>query len=173
VFIRDLGTAYRASGRHRPLMDALAIHPYMEASGDSPSAKHSENTSITIADYPKLVRLLAQAFPDGARLPVFYTEFGVQTAVPTAKRGFYSNLESPARTDAVSFRTQAAHYRRALELAYCQATVRGLFVFHTFDEPDLRGWQSGLYFADRTPKPSLPAFQRAVADLRKGRVRCR
>jgi hypothetical protein len=173
AFIRDLGAAYHASGRHRPLMDALAIHPYMEASEDWPGAKHSENTTITIADYPKLVRLLAQAFPGGARLPVYYTEFGVQTEVPTAKRSFYSDLESPARTDSVSFATQAAYYRRALELAYCQPTVRGLFVFHTFDEPDLGGWQSGLYFADRTPKPSLPAFQRAVADLRKGRVRCR
>jgi hypothetical protein len=173
AFISDLGAAYRASGRGRPLMDALAIHPYMEASEDSPSATHAENTTITIADYPKLVRLLAQAFSGGARLPVYYTEFGVQTAVPTAKRSFYSDFESPARTDSVSFATQAAYYRRALELAYCQPTVRGLFVFHTFDEPDLGGWQSGLYFADGTPKPSLPAFTRAVSDLRKGRMRCR
>jgi hypothetical protein len=154
-------------------MDAFAIHPYMEASEDPPSAKHSANTTITIADYPKLVRLLAQAFPGGARLPVYYTEFGVQTAVPPAKRSFYSDLASPARTDSVSFDTQAAYYKRALQLAYCQPTVRGLFLFHTFDEPDLGGWQSGLYFADRTPKPSLPAFKRAVADLRSGRVRCR
>ena len=50
--------------------------------------------------------------------------------------------------------------------------MRGLFVFHTFDEGDLGGWQSGLYFADRTPKPSLPAFKRAVADLRAGRLGC-
>ena len=56
-----------------------------------------------------------------------------------------------------------------MELAYCQPTVRGLFVFHTFDEPSLNGWQSGLYFADRSPKPSLPAFRRTVADLRGGR----
>jgi hypothetical protein len=173
AFIRDLGAAYRASGRRRPLMDAFAIHPYMEASEDSPNAKHPENTTITIADYGKLVRLLSQAFPDGARLPIYYTEFGVQTVVPAGKRGSYSDLESPARTDSVSFETQAAYYRRALELAYCQPTVRGLFVFHTFDEPDLGGWQSGLYFADRTPKPSLPAFKRAVADLRNGRVHCR
>jgi hypothetical protein len=69
---------------------------------------------------------------------------------------------------------QASYYRRALELAYCQPTVRGLFVFHTFDEPGLGGWQSGLYFADRTPKPSVRAFKRAVADLRNGRFpRCR
>jgi len=176
AFIRDLGAAYRASGRDKPLMDAFAFHPYMEASRDSPSAAHPQNTTITLADYPKLVALLGQAFrgtaQQGARLPVYYTEFGVQTAVPTAKRRFYSDLQSPARTDSVSFGTQGSYYRRALQLAYCQPTVRGLFVFHTFDEGDLGGWQSGLYFADRTPKPSLPAFKRAVADLRAGRLGC-
>jgi hypothetical protein len=176
AFIRDLGAAYRASGRDRPFMDALASHPYMEASKDSPSSKHPDNTTITVADYPKLVALLDQAFrgtaQQGARLPIYYTEFGVQTAVPAAKRQFYADLDSPARTDSVSFDTQAEYYRRAVELAYCQPTVRGLFVFHTFDEPSLGGWQSGLYFADRTPKPSLPAFKRAVEDLRSGRMHC-
>jgi hypothetical protein len=177
AFIRDLGAAYRSSGRNRPFMDAFAFHPYMEASKESPSATHPENTTITVADYPKLVSLLAQAFrgtaQEGARLPVYYTEFGVQTVVPAAKRRFYADLDSPARTDSVSFGTQAAYYRRALELAYCQPSVRGLFVFHTFDEPSLGGWQSGVYFADRTPKPSLPAFKRTVADLRNGKLpRC-
>ena len=62
AFIRDLGAAYRTSGRDRPFMDAFAFHPYMEASKDSPSTRHPENTTITVADYPKLVSLLAQAF---------------------------------------------------------------------------------------------------------------
>jgi hypothetical protein len=48
--------------------------------------------------------------------------------------------------------------------------VSALFIFHTFDEQNLSGWQSGLYFADRTPKPSLPAFRRVVADLRNGKL---
>jgi hypothetical protein len=177
AFIRDLGAAYRASGRRRPLMDGFAFHPYMQASRISPTATHPKNTSITLADYPKLVALLDEAFrgtaQPGARLPVYYTEFGVQTRVPRSKLRFYDNLDAPARSDSVSFTLQAAYYRRALELSYCQPTVRGLFVFHTFDEPSLSGWQSGLYFADGTPKPSLAAFQRAVADLRNGRLpRC-
>jgi hypothetical protein len=174
AFIRDLGAAYRASGRDRPLMDGFAIHPYMQFSHASPSEKHPANTSITIADYPKLVALLDQAFrgtaQPGAHVPVYYTEFGVQTTVPPAKRSFYGDPESPGRADSVSFATQAAYYRQALALAYCQPTVKGLFVFHTFDEADYAGWQSGLYFADRTPKPSLDGFRRAVADLRAGKL---
>jgi hypothetical protein len=174
AFIRDLGAAYRASGRDRPLMDGFAIHPYMQFSRASPSEKHSANTSITVADYPKLVALLDEAFngtaQPGARMPVYYTEFGVQTTVPAAKRSFYSDPESPGRADSVGFATQAAYYRQALALAYCQPTVKGLFVFHTFDEADYAGWQSGLYFADRTPKPSLDGFRQAVADLRAGKL---
>ena len=174
AFIRDLGAAYRASGRSRPLMDAFAFHPYMQASRIPPTAAHPENTSITVADYPKLVALLKEAFEGtaqpGARLPIYYTEFGVQTRVPDAKLRFYEDQNSPASTDSVSFALQAAYYRSALGLAYCQPTVRGLLVFHTFDEPSLSGWQSGLYFADRTPKPSLAPLKRAVADLHNGRL---
>jgi hypothetical protein len=174
AFIRDLGTVYRASGRKRPLMDAFAFHPYMQASRVSPAEAHPQNRSITLADYPKLVALLEEAFGGtpqrGASLPIYYTEFGVQTNVPAGKLRFYSDYESPERADSVGFDTQAAYYRQAIELAYCQPTVRGLFVFHTFDEGDLGGWQSGLYFADRTPKPSLAGFKRAVADLRNGNL---
>jgi hypothetical protein len=172
-FIRDLGAAYRASGRAKPLMDAFALHPYMEASRFPPTTRHPKNTSITIADYPKLVALLTEAFKGtdqrGATLPIYYTEFGVQTRVPLRKLSAYDDSSSPGRSDSVTFARQADYYRSALELAYCQPTVRGLFLFHTFDEADLAGWQSGLYFADGTPKPSLPVFKRTVADLRNGR----
>ena len=174
AFIRDLGAAYRASGRDRPLMDAFAFHPYMQASRVPPTVAHPNNTSITIADYPKLVALLNEAFHGsdqrGATLPILYTEFGVQTFVPPAKRSFYTDTSSPERPDSVGFARQVAYYRQALALAFCQPTVRGIFIFHTFDEPDYAGWQSGLYFADGTPKPSLPGFRRAVADLRAGKL---
>ena len=174
AFIRDLGSAYRASGRKRPLMDAFAFHPYMQASRVPPTASHPTNTSITVADYPKLVALLEEAFkgtaqPSG-RLPIYYTEFGVQTNVPRTKLRSYSDPGFAGRSDSVGFGLQAAYYRSALALAYCQPTVRGIFIFHTFDEADFAGWQSGLYFADGTPKPSLPAFKRAVADLRNGEL---
>jgi hypothetical protein len=172
-FIRDLGAAYRSSGRKKPIMDAFALHPYMEASRFSPTTPHPKNTSITIADYPKLLALLNEAFKGtnqrGATLPIYYTEFGVQTRVPSPKLRFYDDTGSPARVDTVGFERQAEYYRSALRLAYCQPTVRGLFVFHTFDEADFAGWQSGLYFADGTPKPSLPSFRRTVADLRGGK----
>ena len=173
-FIEDLGEAYRASHRTKPIMDAFAIHPYMRTSKLPPTDTHAASSTITIADYPKLVALLARAFTGTAQhgqdLPIYYTEFGVQTVVPAAHRGAYTDLKSPSAVDAVDPQTQARYYREALELAACQPTVRALFVFHTFDEADLAGWQSGLYYADQQPKASLPAFRKAAVEARNERL---
>jgi hypothetical protein len=169
-FIKDLGAAYRASGRTKPLMDGFAIHPYMRTSSFPPSDTHASSTTITIGDYAKLVSLLGSAFDgtaqQGSGMPIYYTEFGVQTEVPEEHRSAYTDLKSPAALDVVDTETQARYYREALALAACQPTVRGLFVFHTFDEKDLAGWQSGLYYADQKPKGSLDDFREAAKDAR-------
>jgi hypothetical protein len=173
AFIRDLGAAYRASGRKAPLMDAFAIHPYMLTSKVPPTVSHPKTTQITLADYPKLVTLLDEAFRGtpqrGRTLPILYTEFGVQTVVPQDKLSAYQ-AATVAEAVRVSPAVQAAYYRKVLALAYCQPTVKGLFIFHTFDEFSLDGWQSGLYYADHTAKPSLPLFRKAVKDLRDGKL---
>jgi hypothetical protein len=176
-FIKDLGAAYKASGRSRPIMDAFAIHPYMRASELSPTDTHTASTTITIGDYGKLTTLLARAFAgtrqQGRGLPIYYTEFGVQTRVPPEHKQAYTDLKSPAAVDAVDPKMQALYYKEALELSACQPSVKGLFVFHTFDEPDLAGWQSGLYYADQKPKPSLPAFRTSAGAARTARLtRC-
>jgi hypothetical protein len=161
-FIRDLGRYYRESGRSKPVMDAFAHHPYLERSEVAPDFEHPESTTIALGDYDKLVDVLDEAFngtaQKGATLPILYTEFGVQTVIPEAKESAYTNLDSPAAEDAVSEETQARYYREAVELACSQPTVEGLYIFHVWDEPDLLGWQSGLYYADRTPKTSRDAL---------------
>jgi hypothetical protein len=48
--------------------------------------------------------------------------------------------------------------------------VKGLFLFHTVDETDLAAWQSGVYYADGTPKASLPAVKLALDESRRGIV---
>ena len=163
TFIRDLGRFYRASGRDRPVMDAFAHHPYLESSRVPPSFPHPRSTTISLADYPKLVALLREAFDGtaqpGSKIPILYTEFGVQTRIPGAKRRVYTNHDSPAAADAVSEATQRAYYREAVAIACRQPTVAGIFVFHVWDEPDLLGWQSGPYYADHTPKSSRDALR--------------
>jgi hypothetical protein len=176
-FILELGKAYRASGRKRPIMDAFALHPYPANSAQSPTKRHPRSTTITMGDYDKLTRLLGRAFrgtaQPGARLPIVYAEFGVQSRIPQSKEDVYTNQDIPASADAVSEALQARYYREALALAYCQPTVSGFLIFHVVDESDLGRWQSGLYYADDTPKSSLPAVRAAVIATREGKIaRC-
>jgi hypothetical protein len=174
AFIRDLGAAYRASGRATPIMDAFAIHPYEDNSSVSPLAgTHPDNTSISVADYGKLVELLKQAFDGtaqpGAKLPILYDEFGVETQIPATKASLYSGSE-PATIHPVDEATQARYYREALGLAFCQPNVAGIYLFHTVDEATLDRWQSGLYYINRTPKASLGPTRDALNDVRAGTI---
>ena len=158
AFIADLGKAYRASGRTKPLMDMFSIHVYGESPRVTPSFRHPHSTSIGIGDYDKLVSELGQAFDGtaqaGSKLPVVYGEYGVETTVPSAG---YTGAEV---VPAVDPETQSRFYRRAIELAACQPTVRALYFFHVIDERRLAGLQSGLYYLDGTAKPSAEAVKK-------------
>jgi hypothetical protein len=166
-FLLDLGAAYRASGRNRPIMDALSVHPYGESARVPPTFAHPHSTSIGIADYPKLVDLLGRAFggtaQPGRDLPIVYGEYGVETTIPAAETHLYSGHEVVATVDE---QTQAAYYTRAIDLAACQPTVELLLLFHLEDEPRLEGLQSGVRYADGSPKTSEPGVADAAAHPR-------
>jgi hypothetical protein len=174
AFIQDMGAAYRASGRTAPIMDALAFHPYMLRSDEPPTTTHAD-TTITIADYPKLVQLLGQAFDGtaqrGSDLPIVYDEFGVESLIPAEKASLYTGAE-PSTVHPVDEATQAAYYTQALQLAFCQPTVKAFLVFSLLDENALPGWQSGVYYADATPKSSLAPVQDAANAVRRNRIAC-
>jgi hypothetical protein len=173
TFIRDMGTAYRESGRTKPIMDVFALHPYQTRSSIPPGQPHT-GTSLGFGDYEKLVALLGEAFDGtaqpGSDLSIAYTEFGVQSEIPASAQAAYTNLDSPFARDAVSEETQAEYYRQALELAACQPTVIAVFFFHLFDEADLNRWQSGPYYADTNPKSSLPAIRDEALKARNGEL---
>jgi hypothetical protein len=176
TFLRDLGAAYRNSRRATPIMDTLVIHPYGETSKTPPSALHPKSTSISIADYPKVVKLLRDAFHGtaqrGASLPILYGEYGVQTRIPFDKLGSYTDFGGPGASDVVSETVQGAYYKRAIQLAYCQPTVVGLLFFHVSDEPDLGRWQSGLFYADDTAKSDLAVVKNAARAAQAGTLTC-
>ncbi len=177
TFIPDLGEAYRASGRTKPIMDWFGFHPYEETSSVPPTTKHTNTSTVAIADYDKLVALLGRAFDGtaqpGSTIPIVYNEFGVEAQVPGDKATLYDGTE-PETTKPVTEALQGAYYRQAVQLAFCQPTVRGIFIFHVFDEPGLAQWQSGVYYADgKTPKTSRAALQAATSASRRGVVtRC-
>jgi hypothetical protein len=174
TFIQDMGIAYRASGRTIPIMDALAFHPYEDNSSIAPeSGRHPNSKTIAIADYDKLETVLGTAFDGtpqrGSTLPIFYTEFGVESQIPASKAGLYTGVE-PAAVKPVPADVQGLYYRQAIGLAFCQPNVRAISLFHVFDEPDLNRWQSGLYYVDGKAKASLPVVKKAIAEAHRGVV---
>src|SRR5262249_18222166 len=67
---------------------------------------------------------------------------------------------------------QWTQIRDAIRLAYCQPFVQGFFNFLLWDESRAVGWQSAPYWADRTPKDSLPAFSQAIGEANARTVNC-
>jgi hypothetical protein len=157
-FIEDLGAAYRASGRSQPVMDMFSLHPYPESYSIPPTFRHQKTDSIGMADYDKLTKLLADAF--GKAPPIVYGEYGIETGVPPTHAGAYTGSE-PVRT--VDAATQARSYIQAMRM---------LLFFHVTDESRLEGLQSGVFYADGEPKPSLDRVADGALDAAEGRLKC-
>ena len=170
AFIRDLGAAYRATGRARPVMDMFSIHPYGEHSSIPPDLEHPRSTSIGLADYGKLVSLLGEAFDGtaqpGSSLPIVYGEYGIESQIPAARDAAYTGAEVES-VHAVDEATQGRWYAQAIALARCQPNLRMLFLFHVSDEPQLERLQTGVRYADDRPKAGLPLVRAAAGAPRR------
>ncbi len=183
----DLASAYRASGRTRPILDTVGHNPYPDTSAEAPWTKHPGGT-IGEGDYDKLVSVLSDGFAGTAQpvpgegLSIWYMEDGFQTRVePDVAQWYIGHETDQWAIDAFAARRrvaggrvpdQAAQVADAIRLAYCQPDVGAFFNFLLADEPSLGGWQSGLLWANWTPKPAYETVARVVADLHRGWVDC-
>jgi hypothetical protein len=159
-FLLELGAAYRASGRVRPLVDAFGHNPYPRVADEAPDAVHADGF-LGQGDY---ARLMSALVPFGAP-DVWYLESGFQTAVPVALRARYSGSENvPTLTPEL----QAARVGAAIRLAACQQHVRAYFNFTLVDETRLAGWQSGLVWRGVHRKPAAAAFAEAARQAAAG-----
>jgi hypothetical protein len=173
-FLRELGQAFRAGGRTKPVMDGFAFHPYAENSSVPIDRAPADADHLGLADQDKLVRLLGQAFDGtaqvGSGMPILYDEYGIESVVNPAKAALYSGTE-PATTRPVEEPLQAAAYAQVLRLAYCQSNVAGILLFHAADEHALAGWQSGLFYPDGTAKSSLGVVRETLDAIAGGTMR--
>jgi hypothetical protein len=166
LFLRDVGAAYRRSGRTRPLMDSLAYHPYPASSRDAPATRQGW-PSAGVADLGRLKQAVWDAFHDTSQstfetgLALKITEIGWQAAIPANGIGAYRGAENVGTTDEV---TQAGIYAQLVRDLACDPAVTDVLFFHLIDEPDLRGFQSGLIRADGSHRPAYSAVQRAIAE---------
>jgi len=174
AWYRGLGAALRASGRMLPILDTVGHNAYPARSDERPDAVH-RNGSLDEGDYAGLMQALHAAF-DGTSQPVpgergvtiWYMEDGFQTAVDPGRADEYRGVE----TDRHLSTDQGAQLAAAVREAYCQPAVGAFFNFQLADERDLGGWQSGVLWADGTPKPSYAQFRQAVWDVDLGAVAC-
>jgi hypothetical protein len=193
AFIRSVGEAYRASGRARPLFDTVGHHVYGFTASERPWRKHIGSKVLSQGDWNKLMYNLwlafggtQQAIPSAAGVGLWYMEGGSQTAIDPGKEGAYSGsenvavvpdyaggeLETPAPSETSPAPDQFTQTRDSIRLAACQPYVGAYFNFLLFDEPWLAGWQSGAFWADRTPKDSAPGFREAIGEANAATVGC-
>jgi hypothetical protein len=185
-FIHDVGAAYRASGRRRPIMDLFGFHSYPRFDRDPLSRGYSwPNAGITNLD--RIKQAVWDAFHDTAqptfaengaatdpegRPPLRFTldEVGWQAAVPAEFRGAYTGRENVKPAPEAG---QARIYGEIVDLVACDPAVDSLLFFHLIDEHDLDRFQSGLVRADGSRKPAYFTVRDRIEELRgEDGVRC-
>ncbi len=175
-FLRDLGAAYRASRRTKPLMDELAYHPYPSSSKDALS-KGYVWPNAGVANLDRIKQAVWDAFHGTAQTtfaetgvtrfgtPLMFEldEVGWQVAIPAGLSSFYFGTENSPVTDEA---TQAQTYADLIRLLECDSSVRSLNLFHLMDEADLDRWQSGLVRADGSRRPSYDSVKQTIAQTK-------
>jgi len=188
TFLRDVGTAYRRSGRTKPIMDELSIHPYPNPSHptDGPAVSYANPNRFGVPDLSRVKQAVWDAFHGTAQpttlngLTFVIDEIGWQTT--TAGMPQYIHAEN---VPTVSEQQQSSYVRQlATRYFACDPSVVGVELFLLADEKyrDGRdengtyvggGWQSGLVTAggEGVSQPKL-AYTQDAPLFAAGRTAC-
>jgi hypothetical protein len=132
-------------------LDAYAHNPYPVSAGETPShSRCARCGALTMASLPAIRADVTRAF--GASTALWLTEYGYQTNPPDGLLG-------------VSYAVQARYIGQAALRVWQQPGVTMLIQFLVRDEPSVGGFQSGLFTAAGTAKPSLHAFALPLAQV--------
>jgi hypothetical protein len=181
-FIKDMGDAYRASGRTTPIFDEFNMHPYPPIQDTDPYSKAFQWPQAGAANLDRIKQALWDAFNgtgqpvpgeqpggrtaqsarfSGAGLPINLDEVGSQTVV-TGHDAAYT--DSPESIAPISEAQQARYYTELMEIAACDPDVKAMLFFPLIDEADLnQGFQSGELYADLAHKESYDAVKGKIA----------
>jgi hypothetical protein len=160
AFLRDVGAAYRASGRTAPIMDTLALHPYPNPAvpGSPPEAGYQKPNDFGMAQLDRVKQAVYDAF-NGTGQPTTLNgltfridEVGWQTDT-SAYPQYVGDENAPV---VVSEQTQADDIEEMAQRYFaCDPTVTDVELFLLVDERYRNGhdengnvvgggWQSGL-----------------------------
>jgi hypothetical protein len=139
-------------------LDAYSHHPYPVTRGERPFGfargvcRYCKGV-LTLANLPLLVREVKRDF---GRKRIWLTEYGYQT--------------NPPDRFGVSWARQAEYVAEAALRVQSSPLVDMLVQFMVRDEPQLTGWQSGLFTAAGVAKPSFNSFRLPIVEAaRRGR----
>jgi hypothetical protein len=179
LFLKDIGDAYRASGRTRPLADDVAIHCHPSSNTDAPTVgfawpnagcanlgrfKQAWWDAFHGTAQPTFEETAGKSAKDARPVRLFVDEAGYQAQVRPDKAGYYSGSENVELLDDV---TQGNYYAQLISMVACDPNVALLNLFHLVDERLLPGWQSGLELVDGTPRASYGIVKAAVSANRE------
>lgn len=181
AFLSDLGAWFKsfaqATGRTAPLMDGLDFHPYPVPQSQPFAQGYQNPNDASVSNLPRIYQAFYSGFNGspqptigqqaGGGLPVSLNEVGVQT--DSSGHPGYAGTEVSANTAGgvigpyATESYQSSWYIQMLSLVACDPNLRLVNIYHLIDEANLAGWQSGLYYLDRTPKQSALAVHDWIA----------
>ena len=175
TWYRRVGEALRSSGRRRPLFDTVGHNAYPDSPFEGPWTTH-EGPSIDQGDYAKLLATLRKAFrgtaqplPGRRGVTIWFLEDGYQSSVDGHEDAYVGRENVAVVLDPGFANLQLAS---SIWLAYCQPLVGALFNFQLRDDTSLRGWQSGLLYADGTRKRGYLLVRQVLASAAAGTLEC-
>jgi hypothetical protein len=163
-FLGYLGAWFRAfaakTNRKTPLMDGFDFHPYPVPQSLPFLTGYANVRDASVSNLARIYQAFYNGFTGtpqrtigqqrGGGLPVSLNEMGIQTDA-SAQPG-YTGTEVSANAAGgmvgqyATEAYQASYYKQMLGLLACDPNVRVINLFHLVDEPNLAGWQSGLYW---------------------------
>src|ERR671925_2419952 len=159
-FLKEVGDAYRASGRTKPIADDLSVHCYPNVNTDAPSVGYVW-PKVGCVNLDRFKQAWWDAFHGTAQplfreagdtgpgpyVRIFVDEVGYQARVAPEKASLYTGAENVPLIDEA---TQGSYYAQLIAMMACEPSVALLNFFHAVDETSLPAWQSGVVLPDGT-----------------------
>jgi hypothetical protein len=171
-FLKEVGDAYRQSGRTKPIADDVSVHCYPNVNTDAPSVGYLW-PKIGCANFDRLKQAWWDAFHgtaqplfreagaagDGPHVRIFVDEVGYQAKVSPDKASLYSGSENVPLVDEA---TQGRYYAQLIAMMACDPDVALLNFFHAVDETNLAAWQSGVVLPDGSHRASFATVKDGI-----------
>jgi len=171
-FLEEVGEAYRASGRTKPIADEVSIHCYPNLNTDAPTVGYAW-PKIGCANFDRFKQAWWDAFQGtgqplfqeagdagpGPYVHIYVDEVGYQAKIAPDKVSLYTGAEN---VPAIDEATQGSYYAQLVAMMACDPNVALLNFFHAVDETSLPAWQSGLVLPDGTRRASFSTVKNAI-----------